>query len=107
MPTLRITDRKGQLLEIPVNVEQPRQTLLTELAKRGQEMIGQCGGHGICSRCQVTVHSGGVHDVQEPMSELGEGKKLACCSVHDLSQGDLDVTLDYATFMSPRPASKP
>ena len=101
MPTLRVTDKKGRTLEIPVNVETAQTTLLNELAKRGEEMIGQCGGHGICSRCQVTINSGKVHKVQEPMAPEKDGKALACCSVQDLSEGDLDVSLDYASFMNP------
>lgn len=103
MPTIRVVDRRGESLKIPIQVDAPRRTLLSELQKAGQEMIGQCGGHGICGQCKVTINSGKFHDVQEPMASLPDNQKLACCISPDLSDDDMDVTLERAAFIPPKP----
>lgn len=103
MPTLRVHDKKGNVLTAPIDPSGPRRTLLNELHRMGQEMIGQCGGHGICGQCQVTINSGATHDAQEPMAPPKEGRKMACCVTPDPSGGDLDVTLERAAIIPTTP----
>lgn len=103
MPTLRVHDKKGNVLTAPIDPSGPRRTLLNELHRMGQEMIGQCGGHGICGQCQVMINSGATHDAQEPMAPPKEGRKMACCVTPDPSGGDLDVTLERAAIIPTTP----
>ncbi|WP_267905784.1 2Fe-2S iron-sulfur cluster binding domain-containing protein [Idiomarina abyssalis] len=101
MSKLRIIDRNGRELSIPIHVDEPGRSILSHLHSAGEQLIGQCGGHGICSQCMVEVHEGKVVGIQEPMAEPRENRKLACCVQPDPSE-DVTVELQRTNFSNPK-----
>ena len=75
-----IEDKNGKQIKINAHNSQQLNSYLGHLIYLGHDRIGQCGGHGICGRCNFKVEKGRIEQTQESLHDMAENEGLACCN---------------------------